>query len=110
MLSFKIDFNKSSRKYKSGDVITCVVEFRVTEVLHVNSLSIRFKGAAHTEWTAKRSNLVPWQAYHGKETFTGDQLYFDSLKECFNQERDYVSFVLYKYTVRYTLPSNLPPR
>lgn len=113
MLTCTIEFNKSNRKYKSSDVITCVIQIDVTDIFRANSLWIRFKGAAHTEWTAKRSNLIPWQTYHGEETFTGDQIFFDSteyLERWHNQQRDFVAIGAYEYTVRYTLPRNLPPR
>lgn len=112
MVSFQIKFNKSNKKYKSGDLITCSIEIDVYEIFRADSLLVQFKGEAYTEWKAKLTNLL-LQRFSSEETFVGDQLYFEGeryLERFDSQAIDYVASGVHEYTVSFTLPSNLPPR
>lgn len=76
MVKFSFEFDKPDKKYKAGETVLCKITIELSEKLHARSLSIRFKGIAHTEWT-KIERIRRRDEYHNVRTkYTGDEEYF----------------------------------
>lgn len=50
MVWFTIDFDKSDRKYRPGEIIHCTIRYSVTSPLKCRSIYARFRGHARVRW------------------------------------------------------------
>lgn len=119
MASFTIAFDKPDRKYKAGDTIHCNVQVIVSSRFKARSLSVLFKGNAHTGWS-KYSHTVTTYDYNGatrtqtvNDWYTDDEEYFKFYQYIFGNQganpRE-IEIGTYHYDVSFTLPANIPSR
>lgn len=113
MVSFTFDFDKPDKKYKAGDTIHCKINVSIFSKFKARSLSIRFKGIAHTEWTKSRTVTRNGKSHTVHDRYTGDEEYFRVYQYMFgtqNANEQEVAAGTHNYNVSFTLPQNLPTK
>lgn len=76
MVTFTIDFDKSDKKYRSGDAIRCDLYIRVTEKFKARSLTFQWKGFAHTEWIKPERKKIDGKSVVTQTNYVGHEEYF----------------------------------
>ena len=78
MASFTIQFNKPNKKYNAGESVHCKILIVIHSKFKARSLTLRFLGVAHTEWT---------KSGHGNSRilYVGHQEYFRKYINFFGQ-------------------------
>lgn len=114
MASFTFVFNKPDKKYKPGDTIHCQVQVIVSSTFKARSLSVRFKGVKHTQWTKSRTENYGNTKETVVDRYTGHELQFANFQYIFGDrsainEREILAGT-YRYDVSFILPANLPSR
>lgn len=111
MTSFSIGFDRDTRRYISGETVYCQVHITVLEKFKARSLTLRFIGAAHTEWTTDHERKIDGHAIRETIVHTGDEEYFRSYQYFLGQEHGEALEVFpgtYHYEGSFTLPNDLP--
>lgn len=112
MVSFTFDFDRSDQKYRAGDTVHCKIGIIVHSKFKARSLSIRFKGIAHTEWTKSRTVTSNGKTRTVYDRYTGDEEYFRSYQYMFGNQHSSseqeVAVGTHNYNVSFLLPPNLP--
>lgn len=113
MVSFTFVFDKADRKYVAGETVQCKVQVVVSSKFKARSLSMRFKGIAHTEWTESRSVTENNETRTVTDTYTGDEQYFKSYQYLFggaNSGEQEITPGTHTYHASFRLPENVPSR
>ncbi|XP_063700379.1 arrestin domain-containing protein 2-like [Culicoides brevitarsis] len=112
MVSFTFDFDKPDKKYRAGESVRCKISVNVFSKFKAKSLSVRFRGKAHTEWTKSRTETRDGKTRTVYDTFTGHEEYFRQYQYLFGSENasenTEVNEGLHTYNVSFPLPTNLP--
>lgn len=72
-IRYNVVFDKPDKKYIAGEIVRCKVYIEVLTKFKARSLSIRFLGVAHTEWTKTESDR---KSGTKRVRYTGDEEYF----------------------------------
>lgn len=114
MVSFTFEFDKPDKKYLAGDTVHCKIQVTVFSKFKARSLSIRFKGFAHTEWTKSRTVTSNGKSRTVHDRYTGDEEYFRSYQYMFGNQNasseQEITTGTHIYNVQFVLPNNLPTR
>lgn len=76
MVSFNVEFDKSDKKYRSGETVRCDLYIRVTEKFHARSLTFQVKGFAHTEWFKPERKKISGKTVVTQVKYVGHEEYF----------------------------------
>ena len=104
---FNLLLNKPDNAYKSGEVVSGNLNFKISERLKIKSLTLKIIGEANTDWsetysTGKGTVTVH---YHGNEDYARNTVTFLQ-KE--NNEDLFIESGDWNYPFEYKLPENIP--
>ena len=104
---FNLLLNKPDKAYKSGEVVSGNLNFKISERLKIKSLTLNIIGEANTDWsetysTGKGTVTVH---YHGNEDYVRNTVTFLQ-KE--NNEDLFIESGDWNYPFEYKLPENIP--
>uniref|UniRef100_A0A336LUC5 CSON004664 protein n=1 Tax=Culicoides sonorensis TaxID=179676 RepID=A0A336LUC5_CULSO len=111
MVAFTIDFDKPDKNYIAGETVRCKIQINVHSKFKARSLSVRFKGFAHTEWTKSRTVTSGGKTRTVHDRYTGDQEFFKSVQFFIGSENSgehEIEAKTYYYEAQFILPENLP--
>lgn len=113
MVSFDIEFDKPGKNYIPGETVHCKIQVTVSSKFKARSFTIRFKGAAHTEWTKSRTVTSNGKSRTVHDRYTGDEEYFRSYVYMFGSQSSgekEVGVGTHHYEASFKLPHNLPSK
>lgn len=82
MIDFEVNFDKSDKKYYSGEIIKCNIQVKVKNPIKARSFLIRFSGAAHVEWRVTQGTFKGAR----KAKRIGDEEYFKYYEYLFGDD------------------------